>query len=264
MKKTMKRIITLVLCLTMIFLIAAPSFAVTEQPTDNYSFLLAQGYKPEFLNRLTEEFMDKMVEVIGDDYVAEINSAESALNLGGIDTLDISAGDMNFQVDSAAICKINSNAIGTILVTITWEWAANKPLYRGRDLIAVNWEQSVLRFTKDGFYSQDLYRSNVSDDWTIFKETTNPSKTAQGGLGFEADLKAFKKYVSGCALIVLAPKINMFKGTSKCESIHIDYGHQYSPVCGLTLDIAGFGFGLNWGPIPGNSISKTAEFKYKT
>lgn len=168
---------------------------------------------------------------------------------------------MILQISTGYIYQQNSNKVKTALVSASWEWAANKPIYRGQDAVAVNWDTSVFNYTSDSFYAVDVYKSNESDDWSTFKETNTLSIAQQGGIGHFTDLKAFKKYVGGMLLFGLSPKKAMYKGTKYETVINIEYAHAPLPLTGLSFSIKGIGVGISYN-ISCDTMAGTSTLKF--
>lgn len=260
MKRNRKTIAT-ILCIIMLFLCASPSFAFNKSES-NYDILLNKGYPTEYLNSLNEDFMGKMVEQIGDNCVLDIDfqtatlTENSSVARGNIDPTD-----MDLQIVSSPIYQINNKKINGVMVTITWEWAAYKPLYRGEDLVTANWTYSSFRYDPDTFFAQDYYKSNENDEWTVLNEYTEVAESNDGGLGNFTDLEEFKKYVGGGILFFLEPKFDMYRGNDRGETINVNYVHAPVPLTGLGIDVLDIGISASW-LLPCDSRGKACEVKY--
>lgn len=259
--KILKKITTVILSVIMIISTLIPAFAAEEQ-LSNYDFLLSQGYPAEHLDNLTENTLQKMVEMIGTGYVTNVDVKKSTFNDGtGVARGAINEDSMTLEIVTGAICQYDTNKITGVLVSATWEWAANKPVYRGQDGVVVNWDSSIFTYDEDTFYAQDVYRSNADDEWSVFKEHTSLSISKQGGLGFYTDLKALKKYVGGSMLFLLSPTSNMIKGTAYKTTLNIEYAHAPAPLTGLSFSTAGFGVGLSW-TLNCDTMADSVNFKF--
>lgn len=244
--KGLKKFITVCISIVMIFSTSIPSFAVEEQ-TCNYEFLLSQGYPAQYLDNLTESSLQKMVEMIGTGYVANIEIEESTLDENmQVARGTINEGSMTLQITTSTICQLNTNKITGVLVSVDWTWAKNKPIYRGEDAVTINWDNNIFSYNADSFYAQDVYKSNASDDWSIFKEYTVLAASNQGGVGHWTDLKAFKSYVGGAMMILLKPNSSMIKGKKYNTTINVEYVHAPVPLSGLSLSILDVGVGVSW------------------
>lgn len=259
--KILKKITTVFISIVMILSTTMPSFAVEEE-TNNYEFLLSQGYPAEHLDNLTESTLQKMVEMIGTGYISNIEIEESTLNEStGVTRGAINEGSMTLQITTAAICQHNTDKITRVLVSAAWEWAKNKPIYRGQDAVTINWDNSIFSYNADSFYAQDFYKSNASDDWSIFKEYTTLATSNQGGIGHWTDLKGLKSYVGGAMLFLLNPNSPMIKGTKYNTTINVEYAHAPVPLTGLSLSILSVGVGISWN-LTCDTMSNSCNFKF--
>lgn len=261
--KRIRKIITIILCITMLLLSVVPSFAAEDKSDDtNYSFLLEQGYPETFLNKLTEDAMQKLVDEIGDGYVTDIKIDKCYLNEGEIVTLNaIDPNTLTIEFLSSYVCNKKTKKINSVVITATWDWIANRPRYRGKDTICVNWNCDVFTFP-GGFYAEDLYRSDSSKDWSTFKTYQTPEKSAQGAISYTTDLKALKKYVGGTMILPLEPVENMYKGTAKSTGLNFEYAHPSNAVSKVSVTAGGkFGLSLEFGSGVYNT-TRALSFKY--
>lgn len=257
-----KKIFSFILCIIVLTMFSVPSFASTEEDeNDNYNILLEKGLSESFLNNKTDAYLQKMVEMIGDNDVGNVETSVGRMSDLGISTLGtISTDNMTILIEAVEIYKKNTDEIDNVLVGVSWEWAKNKPLYTGKDAVSVNWNYNVFTYS-DGFYAQDLYKDNASDDWTIYKEYSSPAEAAQGGIGHWTDLKSSEKYVGGAMLFVLLPASQMYKGSNNSTAISVKYVHAKSLLTGLSIDVVGFGVGINT-VLLYDSLSKTCTVRY--
>ncbi len=244
--KSLKKFTAIFISIVMILSTSIHSFALEEQAS-NYEFLLSQGYPAEYLDNLTESSLQKMVEIIGTGYIANIEIEESTLNEStGTARGAINEGSMTLQIVTATICQHNTNKITGVLVSAAWDWAKNKPIYRGQDAVTVNWDNSIFSYNSDSFYAQDYYKSDASDNWSIFKEYTTLATSNQGGIGHWTDLKGLKRYVGGAMVFLLNPNSPMINGTTYNTTINVEYAHAPVPLTGLSLSILDVGVGISW------------------
>ncbi len=159
------------------------------------------------------------------------------------------------------MCQNGSNNIDSVLVVVSWEWAANKPIYRGKDAVAINWNSDVFTYKENSFSGFDLYRTSTTEDWTIFKQSTTLAQSVQGGLGYYTDLKVGKKYVAGEMLFYLEPESPIIKGTTYSTNINVEYGHAYMPLTGLSVSVGPVGVGLSWDR-GCDTMASACSFKY--
>lgn len=257
-----KKIISLVLCIIVCTIFSVPSFALTEEEkNDNYNILLEKGLSENFLSNVTDEYLQRMTEIIGDNELGCVETSVGNLSDYGLSTFGtISNNSLTVQLEVVEICKKNSNEIDSVLVGASWEWAKNKPFYTGKDAISLNWNSSVVTYA-GGFYAQDLYKDNAANDWEIFNEYTNPAEAEQGGIGHWTDLKSFKSYVGGSMLFVLKPVSTIFNGTDNLVTINAVYAHSKSPISGLSIEIVGVGIGITANSLC-DTTSVTCEMRY--
>lgn len=259
--KSVKKFFCFALCVIILFVSSVTAFAATATDrthNENYSFLLGQGYDAAFLNSQTDEYLQKMVDVIGDKDVVDITTEIAMMDENDVATRgNIDPSLLKFTIITSQLSSQGSDKIETVLINVSWEWAENKPVYRGKDAIAVNWDTNVLTYS-GGFFSQDAYKSNAGDQWSIFKENTAPAEAKQGSLGFWTDLKAFVSYVCGSSLITLAPTSTIYKGSSLGTTINAEYAHATSPLSGLSITVGPVGVGLSWN----NSCDSTSVSNY--
>lgn len=241
-----KRIFCLILCLVIFSVSTLTSFAKAENDKANYNLLLRQGFSDNFLKNQTDDYLQKMVDAIGNNEVRNVETTVTKLYDGDVTTMaNIDKSLLTLKIEAAMMCRTGSNKVESVLVGVSWEWAANKPTYRGKDAITVNWNSDVFTYA-DGFYGQDLYKSNAGDEWTVFKDTDAPAEANQGGIGYWTDLKAFKKYVGGAMLFLLVPASPINTGSTYYTGINAEYAHSPVPLTGLSFSVADVGVGLSW------------------
>lgn len=260
--KTIRKIISIMVTLNILTLVFMP-LAIAGQQTSNYDFLIEQGYPAEYLDKLTEEYIAKMVDMIGTDHIEYLETRKYTLDeKSRISRANINPGSMTLQITTGYVYYQNSTKVKSAIVSASWEWAANKPAYRGRDAVAVNWDTSVFNYLSDSFYATDVYKSNESDDWSTFKETNDLSSAQQGGIGHYTDLKAFKKYVGGMLLFGLSPKKSMYKGTKYSTVVNIEYAHAPMPLTGISFSVKGVGVGISFN-VSCDTMAGSSTLKYK-
>ena len=102
MKKNKLKI--LVCCiLSIIIMIPYISVFAEKKDLNNYEFLLKQGYSEEYLDQLTEDSMNRMVDLIGDGYVSNIKTEKSTWNKQARGTINDSS--LSLQIVTGTICK---------------------------------------------------------------------------------------------------------------------------------------------------------------
>ncbi len=244
----LKKIIVVVLCVVLALSVSPISFATSAREqldeSSNYDYLLDLGYSGELLDGLTEECLQKMVDIIGDDTVSNIYYGENQSN--SFARGSIQEDSLDFNIVASEIGPKDEDYIKCVFVVVTWEWAKFKPVYRGKDAISVNWDSSVYTFGSDTFYAADLYKSNVDDEWSINSEYTTLTLAAQGGIGHFADLEEFKSYVAGTMFFTLYPTSRMNKGSTYRTTINAEYVHSKLPLSGVSFAVEGVGIGITW------------------
>lgn len=257
----MKKLTAIIVSVIIILMTVFPSFA-EEKQMSNYEILLNKGYPAEFLDKLTDEVIQRVVNAIGDGYVADVEINKVTLKESNDKTRGaINENSMDLLISAESIYQSNSNKVTKVVVLATWEWAANKPVYRGQDAVTVNWDNTLFSYDADSFYAQDLYKSNVNDEWSIFNEYTKLAASNQGGIGHWTDLKGLKKYVGGVMSFFLNPNSPMIKGTTYNTSINLEYAHAPVPLTGLSLSILDVGIGISWN-LTCDTMSGTSNFKF--
>lgn len=260
MKRNRKTIAT-ILCIIMLFLCASPSFAFNKSES-NYDILLNKGYPAEYLSSLSDSFLEKMVEQIGDNCVAEAEVQKTTLTeSSSITRATINEEHLDLQIVASPIYNQNTNRIVTVLVAVSWEWALFRPLYCAKDAIAVNWENLKFDLGQDSFYAEDFYKSNANDDWSVARKYTKFAISNQGGAGHWTDLEEFEPYVGGAMLFLLDPEDPMYLGSTKSTVINVEYAHSPVPLSGISLDYMGVGIGINWN-LPCDTLADSDTVKY--
>lgn len=243
--KSLKKFTAIILGIIMIFSTVVPSFALEEESND-YDFLLEQGYPTEHIDKLTDTMLQKMTNMIGDNYIADVNVEKFVFNENSEMTRGtIKEDNLTLEIASGTLCQNGTDDIINILVTVNWEWAKGAPLYRGKDAISVNWDDDIFSYA-DEFYANDVYKSNENDDWSVFKEYSTLAASSQGGLGHWSDLKAFKSYVGGGMIFLLNPTSPMVTGKTYSTTLNVEYVHSKAPITGLEFSIMDVGVGISW------------------
>ncbi len=262
MKKA-KKIIAIIMCVITMFSVAIQSFAA-EVSTNYYEILLNHGYPTNYLDKLTPEVMQEMVESIEDNSVSNVEIKEITFNNTNTNVnarANIKAENLTLQISTTTISPINTDKISGVLVVVTWEWAKLNPYYRGKDAITVNWDNNIFAFEPDSFYACDAYKSKATDEWETFKEYTTLASANQGGIGHWTDLKAFKNFVGGTMLFVLKPTSPMKTGKTNCTNVNVEYAHARSALTGLSFAYKDVGVGFSWeNECPTMATPSTVEF----
>ena len=260
--KNFKILTAAIIAFSMIFATIVPSFAFEESESSNYDFLLEQGYSAEYLDNFTDAALQKMTEMISENgYISDININSIVFNTPtNIARGTINEDSLSLTISSGSICQNGTDKITGVLVAVSWEWAKLKPLYRGQDAITINWDSDIFHFA-DAFYAQDFYKSNETDEWSVFKEYSVLAVSNQGGIGHWTNLKSFSKYVGGGMLFLLEPTISMKSGTANSTTLNVNYVHSQIPITGLDFSVFDVGVGISWN-ISCESMSGTNIIKF--
>lgn len=130
--KKLKSLFVFCLVLTFLFLNTFSCFAIET----DYDFLLNCGFSKDYLDSLTDEMLSRMRIGIGHDEVASINTETVYLSENTSENLQargtISEDSLKLIITSSTICKLNTNTITSVLVSVTWEWYNKKPYVKKR------------------------------------------------------------------------------------------------------------------------------------
>lgn len=259
--------ITLSLLFTAIFvwLSITPVFAAPAQTP--YEFLIDCGYSSEYLNNLSDDMIIYIRKQIGDAIVTEVECKNLYLDENGnfnpIESLGgISESDLIITITIAHIHKANTNQTTGCIVGAEWLWA-NKNVYRGKDALSLNWDNSI--FYQASFMSQDMYRTSLNSNSIVSKEYTKPTESSQGGLGFYTRLNnSISNYPAGAFAAVLYTTSTMYDNgvnNNFGTSINLNYVHSKFANIGLSFSAGPIGVSIN----PGSnydSLSDNSEFRY--
>ena len=245
----MKKAISCFLSFCLLFAFSVPVFAQENTASNSIASSDAGTYE-EYYTGFSASARQKIAEMIGSGNVAKVKSSTYYLPGNSLQRGNISASSLSLTITKSYICPNKGNKITSVLVAISWEWAANKPVYRGKDAISLNWDSTYFIKSSDdsgvAFYAQDVYRSNSSDEWTVYKEYNTLAMASQGGLGHYTDLKALKKYVGGAMIILLEPRRSIVKGNGFSSELNVEYVHSYLPITGLCFSTNDFGISVSW------------------
>ena len=242
----MKKIFALTLSVIWMFTLGIYSSAEDNSVSD-YQFLINQGYDEDYLDNLSEGAMQRMVELIGDGYVSDIEVTKTVFSSNNSLTRDnINPDNLILEISTGTICQYGTNIITCILVSVTWEWGRWDPLYRGKDAIAVNWDEDLFIYSEDSFYAEDVYRFFKVNDWTVLNSSDIFSIANQGGIGYYTDLEEWMTYVGGTMIFLLEPTEYMVEGNTYRTSITVEYAHEKSALTGLSFSYKNFGIGISW------------------
>ena len=254
--KKIKALISIIMCILIVFLSSVVSFAANTESA-NYKLLLEHGYEEDYLDNFTDTMIDKMAETIKKDSDPEFvndyewllsigipeefinNLAESSLTrirstigdnkISGVDysaeaetnNNDVIVKKLSFQlIDNADSSVIGEN------VCVYWEWAINKPLIREEDYISAKWNKDIFCYDSDSFYAEDYRRNNVGDKWIVSDNYTTLARSSVDSLGHWAKNYGTKKQVGGFMVFSLSPTEPIDTGVSYDRNIDIEYSHE--------------------------------------
>lgn len=262
-----KVVLSVLLVIVMCFTWFVPAFASTSP----YEELQEKGFPAEYLDALTDDFLLKLCNELGDNDVDILSFEIQHLKETGSTTTvqpygNISKDDMDLYVLAAAIYSSGTNKISGVLVTVNWEWKDGKPFFRLNDSISINWDSSVLYLASDGFYSRDKWRlTGINDGWVTTTEYTSPAVSNQGGVGYYTDLAYdanFNTDPGGDTMLILDPCSPMYRGSNNGTSINVNYVHNKILLTpSLSFSKSGPSVNIN-GSIINDSASDTANIRY--
>lgn len=263
-----KSIISMVLTVSLLFLLITPTFA---NPSP-YDVLKKKGFSAEYLDSLSTDMHYSLLQKIGDNDVYNIVVEEMFLvespKTNEVNPLktDLSQNILYVNLQADGICQQGTNRINQVLVTITWEWLQGKPSFRLTDAITVNWKSDVLYLSENGFLSRDKYRMyGSSGDWTYNKIYENPAQSNQGGIGYYTRLASdanFNMQPGGETIIMLKPCEPMYKGDTNGTSINFNYTHNKNLIIPIpTFSKTGISVSVT-SLIFYDETSRTREIKY--
>lgn len=262
-----KVVLSVLLVVVMCFTWFVPAFASTSP----YEELQKKGFPTEYLDALTDDFLLKLCNELGDNdvdilsfgiqHLKETSSTTTVQPYG-----NISDDDMDLYALAAAIYSKGTNKISGVLVTVSWEWKNAKPFFRLNDSISINWDSSVFYLSSNGFYSRDKWRlTGINDAWVTTAEYTNPALSNQGGVGYYTDLhydSSFNTDPGGDTMLVLAPCSPMYRGSNNGTSINVNYVHN-KILLTPSLSFSKSGPSVNiTSSIINDSTSRTANIAY--
>lgn len=239
-----KSLFCVMLILVLLFATVVPCFATQS----DYEFLISKGYSEDMLSGMPDEYLAVLREKIGNSDIQNVSTStyymydDSTANYG-----TIKESSLKLQLTTAEICGQGTNNIGCFLISASWEWAENKPVMRAKDAISVNWDASLFNLMSGGFYAQDWYKSNASDEWTISNEYSVSAEATQGGIGHWTDLDEIRLCVGGGMILTIQPNAPMTVGTTYSTSVNMIYAHDAAPVISqLGFSIKGFSVGIDF------------------
>lgn len=223
MKKLIIKFLTLLTAICLITILCVPTFAATE--SENFSRLLSYGYEEEFLKKISDSALEKIVALIGN---SEVDCVEQKKDLPYVQK--DSASGLVLNMVSARLKDPKSGNITGETVSFYWEWASKKPLIRDADYISVAWNGEILNYVSDSFYAEDYSKKNPADDWTVDEKLTVLSTASQGELGWHTHPSKTAKNFGGFAAFSLSTKVPKLMSTEYDNVLRVSYTHETARV----------------------------------
>ncbi len=223
MKKLRFKFLTLLSAICLISILCVPTFAATE--SENFSRLLSYGYEEEFLKKISDSALEKIIDLIGN---SEVDCVEQKKDLPYVQK-DSASGLVLNMVSARLKDPSNGNITGEA-VSCYWEWASKKPLIRDADYISVTWNEEILNYVSDSFYAEDYSKKNPADDWTIDEKLTVLSTALQGELGWHTHPAKTAKNFGGFAAFSLSTKVPKPMSTEYDNVLRVSYTHETTRV----------------------------------
>ncbi len=239
MKRT-KIFSTLLISLIMLLCFSGAAIADNSNvdAQDAYDWLLEIGTPADILDNRSDEVLvnlyNRLVEYdevsVDVDKVSLTESNPYIQPLGSIDR-----NDLDFTI-STYIGKSRFGNIETVVVTIDYEWADRKPLWRIVDGITVNWPGQYFTYEANSFYAQNHLGSGQQE------KITTPDEVVQGGLGWTFDVaNSSTQSAYGYGEFTLNPVDGtMISGSRYTANINATYGHK-TFVGNVSIGITGSG-----------------------
>lgn len=243
-----KKTISFVLAITILFTITIPCFATNEID----AVLLERGYPSDVLARMTPEqklelYQDENLTYVGtlsinytEDFPKDFNN--SLQPYGQISTSDLS---LYFDV-SCAMNGGTSNTLNYIYIQFHYNW--NKiPVMRFQDPIAISWDDTKFRLEDDSFSKVDKFTGYFTDfDGTaywlhdeIHSSESGYAEASTAGVSWYADLKGnigivvTELYGYGSFKLVPAHGVTIYDGLRSTL-----YAHYVHPTLSFGASIA--------------------------
>lgn len=226
----MKKIISAILSLTMLFSLSCPVLAA-ESTTIDYqiSYLLNNGFPLEILNTLDSKKITSFYEELINGNIIFGSPSISYLyenaNPNVLPYSEIPEADMAFRVWSVIHISPSSDVakIDTIEVYIQYEWAENKPKIRKEDGISVNWDSNL--FYAKNFHAESISYTKGLGETVLLELNTPSSELEQGGLGYFAAVDGVGD-ISGTASFHLVPRSTIYMGSDYYTVVNAKYVHS--------------------------------------
>lgn len=241
--KTAKRVIRRigVVLLSIIMLSAVFGFAAgaAEDRSESYNQLAAMGLSTDFLDCITENMMNKIISIIGENEIADISYQGDGHPSNYSDNKDnLITKDVNIVLRDKATGKISGNCI-----CVYWAWQNGKPIIKQKDHIKISWSNSKLVFDGESFYAEDYQAKNgdinVSNTYTStsLSDVQIARDDILPDVGYFADLKHFGGQNSGCAVFNLLPAEPMDGNEEVKNNIYVEYMHNYKTTVQALVSI---------------------------
>lgn len=232
--KTVRIIILLAVLLSAVFGFAA---GAAEDMSESYNQLAAMGLSTDFLDCITEDMMNKIISIIGENEIADISYQGNGHPSNYADNKDnLTTKDVNIVLRDKATGKISGNCI-----CVYWAWQNGKPIIKQKDHIKISWSNSKLVFDGESFYAEDYQAKNgdinVSNTYTVLSDVQIARDDILPDVGYFADLKHFGGQNSGCAVFNLLPAEPMDGNEEVKNNIYVEYTHNYKTTVQALVSI---------------------------
>lgn len=215
----MKKLLTILSVFLLIVILAVPAFSA--EGNENFNRLLSFGYEEDFLEKLSDSALEKIVSLIGNNEVADV---EIKKDLPYIQKSNASGLVLNSV--SATLKDPKSGSITGKTVSVYWEWQNKKPLVRCADCISVTWNSENLTYSSDSFCSETYSLKGSAGNRTITEKQTILASAGQDRLGWYVHLPMFSKSFGGFGAFNLLMKAPL-KGNAEYDSVlRIGYIHE--------------------------------------
>lgn len=193
-----------------------------EKQANDYYYLLSCGYPKAFLELLTDSTLKNIVSSIGDNEIISVTYTNKDPAFNMSDNSKVVIKRVSVKMKDKKSDKIVGEA-----VCVYWEWLDNKPLMREEDFVAVKWNSELFTYNPDSFYAEDYWKENTTDKWTVADSYTVLTRATQEAIGHWTKLKSSGNIVGGAMIFSLLSKSEIDKKTDYTNKITVEYTHQY-------------------------------------
>ncbi len=263
--KKMKALISVIICIIIVFTTSAVSYAVNTEG-ESYKILLEHGFSEDYINNLTDTMIDKMAETIKEEsdpeYITDyallvsyglpeeliknltdssLKKLRDALEGNKISAVDYTAenetnnSDVTVKKLSVQLYDKNSSTVNGEVVCIYWEWATNKPLIREEDYITASWNKDIFCYNADSFYAEDFSRDNTTEKWSVSESYSTLAHISHSSIGHWTTVFGAKKQAGGVAIFSLSPTQPINAEEDYDRKIDITYTHETKTTLTVAL-----------------------------